>query len=111
MSQPQHLVALAKANRMRLAKAAVRQRVRAPKNAADSSLVLASELEKRPECLVNIHIGEIIDWRYKTPHRSGVSLLRHVGASPTRKLGDLTDRQLELLCMALRSTVVRRTAA
>ncbi len=101
---------LALANQIKWQRQATRRQVRAARGDAHplSSVArgavraaLADAVEPRPRCLDSIRLASLLDWVLSLSEAN--RLLDGVGVSGVRRVMDLTDRQLTLLCRALRS--------
>lgn len=87
----------------RRARAAVRERVREPRNARVSRWLLAGELEAGPAWLDRCTVTQVLGWSYKlSPVRRQRILDAADIQSPARMWGQMTVRQRTLLVKALR---------
>ena len=110
MTLAQHDVARAHANEVRRSTAEARWRVAAQPTLDGGLAVLADELESGRVWPRHLRVVEVLAW----PRRSGPvmqrRLLRGVGLSESRKVGELTVRERGVLVLALRSGLAGRAA-
>lgn len=122
---PQHLDALQLANQTRLARAAIRNRIteargvgherRTAEMRAAAMATAATELEKRPDALKKMAVFDFLRWSCKPLEARGIMRCADV-QNELRPLGELTDRQVQVVCDELRLgpwglPVTRRAAA
>jgi hypothetical protein len=93
--EPQHMQALARANEVRLARAALKREVAAgARNAID--VVLDSPWEAE-----SMTVSELLSSQRRWGRARSRKLIMSVGLTETKRLGTLTERQRRLLAGAL----------
>lgn len=95
--QPQHLTALERANRVRLARAALKNQVAAGERSA-ADVVLASPWEAESMVLSELLMSQRRWGRTRTRR-----VLLSLGLPENKQLGTMTDRQRRALADVLRS--------
>lgn len=107
-TQQQHMTALATANERRLERAALKQQVhdaagdgpgRGPRGLAK----LADVIDHNPASIQSAKVWDVLAWSPRIGPQVIRRVLRHIGASPYRTVGALTERQRTLLVSVLRS--------
>lgn len=98
MSDPvQRDAALARANKIRLKRAALKRAVRAGETAIQDLLTEAA--------VQNVRLGEVLTWPKRWGHTRARRLLRQVGASEHVLVKDMTKRQRQALELALSTKI------
>lgn len=97
---PQHLQALAEANRVRLARAALKREVAAGQNSA-AAVILECPWQTETMTLTEL-LSSQRRWG-KTRTRKFLTELVHLNLSENKRIGTLTGRQRELLAGALQA--------
>lgn len=101
--QPQHLQALQLANRARFERAELRAWVKEPAETVESRERLAAILDgPLPDCLRTLMLEDFMRWGWKLIPARRRAVCRLAGCSDTRTLGQLTDRQRDVIARALR---------
>ena len=94
-ANPQHMEALARANEVRLARAALKRTIAAgSRNAADVILDCPWEVESMP-------VGELLASQRRWGTTRSRKFITALSMSENKKIGTLTDRQRKLLATAL----------
>ena len=89
---PQHITALAQANATRLARAQERQRI-AHLPRPEGHRAVAALLLDPPEHIRSLPVVKLLLWPHRAYQRNATGALALIGASETRKVGQLTERQ------------------
>ena len=103
--QPQHMQALAKANRLRLERAALREWVREPADSIVSRHRLASILDTDgpvSPCVARMPVEEFLRLGWNLQYSRVTGCCELAQCQPYRELGRLTDRQRRVIAGALR---------
>ena len=96
----QSLEALALANEVRSGRARLKREVASGES-------LRAIIDAPPKCCERVTIGEVVTWPHRWGKTRGSRVLVLAGVSPTRKLGNLTDRERGSLVEQLRLAGVR----
>lgn len=99
MPESQHMRALAKANEVRLARAALKREIAAGSRSA---------LEVVRECpweAQSMSVGELLAAQRRWGKARSRKLINSAGLKETKEVGDLTDRQRRILAGALETKV------
>jgi hypothetical protein len=94
-AMPQHMRALAEANRVRLARAALKRRI------ADGSLEAAEVARSCPWEVETMTVGELLRSQRRWGRARARKFLFGLGLNENRDLGRLTERQRLVLAVAL----------
>jgi hypothetical protein len=98
VAPPQHLVALAKANHVRLARAAIKRRLTAQPNKGASLRLCADLLTDPPEVIREMQVAELLRSCRRVGGIETVKLLDAVAVPENRLVGALTrDRRYRLV--------------
>lgn len=115
--RPQHLQAFEKANEIRGIRAKLRGEVRRSQSSKEARALVAVMLEddRVLPLLGSLRVDELLRWKGVDPGAGGwtrVRMLEEVGCSEFALVRQLTARQLDALCVALRLTpdALRRRA-
>lgn len=100
MTQP--LNALAHGQQIRWVAIDAKRRVRAHRDTRRGFAQLAGEIAIQPRWPRKLRVAEALTWPWRSDWRQRRRLLACVGCSEQRTLNELTDRQREVLCAALR---------
>ncbi len=92
---PQHMRALAEANRVRLARAELKRDI------ADGSAAAAEVARKCPWQVETMTVGELLRSQRRWGRARARKFLFGLGLNENRELGKLTDRQRLVLAVAL----------
>ena len=95
--------ALARANEIRLHRAAERRRVHALPT-ADGLSAVAQILADNPEWVRTANLGDVLTWPRRVGARARDRVLTRTGMSPSKSVGTLTARQRLVLGVALVGT-------
>lgn len=99
---PQHMLALAAANQIRLGRAGLKRRIRASRDSKASAAELATILtEGVPPALAGMTMDALLRCVFQSPPSRRRRWTAEAETSPTRLLGALSARQVELLVAAL----------
>lgn len=104
----QSIAALATGNVVRSDRARARRRVKAHATTTDAMAQLAAELEARPRWPRRLLVDEVLTWPIRSQCWHRARIARHAGTGPSTTVAGLTERQVGVLCHALRSPVVWR---
>ena len=96
-SEAQHMKALARANEVRLARAALKREVAAGNRSA-LEVVLDCPWEAR-----SMSIGELLAAQRRWGKARSRKLIQHAGLKETKELGEMTERQRRVLAGALQA--------
>ena len=99
VSQPQHIRALERANRVRLARANLKRRI------ADGELGVADVILGRPWEAETMPVCDLLLSQRRWGHQRARKALAAIPISETKELGSLTDRQRRALAQKLGRTV------
>ena len=102
MSQAQHLTALQLANEVRVKRGAEHQRIKALP-ASDAQCELARLILDPPPYLTNALAAPVLTWPKGVGYGKAVAALRWAGASESRTLAELSDRQRRVTAAVLMS--------
>ena len=91
----QHMVALERANQIRLERAAIRRRLKA------GELTIAEVLADRPGCIDSMRALELIRSLDRYGHKRAARLLQAAEVPLTRTVGRLTERQRQSIVATL----------
>lgn len=106
MSRPQHMEALDLGNRIRTERAALRRWVKEPGESVESRERLAAVLDgPLPDCLRTLLLEDFLMWGWKLLPSRRKACFRLAGCSAVKTLGELTDRQRDVVAGALRLSV------
>lgn len=97
---PQHLVALKRAQRIRMVRCDWKRDVAESPGLAGAQLIVAA-LRRTPDELHGMRIAEALGAQRRWGTRRVTRLLAHLRVSEERTLGALTDRQVDLVASAL----------
>ena len=92
---PQHMAALAEANRIRFARANLKRRI----NAGEETV--ADVLEEIPEYAETMPVGELLRAQQRWAQRRTHKFLRRLHVNENRSLDDLTARQRSMIATEL----------
>lgn len=95
---PQHLGALAKANKLRLARAAAKAAV---KIADEPRRQLHALISERPDYMARARVHDVLRWLPRVGDREAGRIMRDIGVYDHRTVEQLTPRQIDLLGHAL----------
>ena len=84
---PQHMVAMARANEIRFARADLKRQVR------NGDLTVHDVLTTMPYCIASLRVYDLLQWPRRRGHLFAVRALTAAGASEFRTVRDLTRRQ------------------
>lgn len=102
--QPQHMVALANANKVRLARATLKRRVRAGEVDVADLLEPGETIPAEAEAMAT---EELLFAQHRWGSTRVRKLLNWLAISGRRPVGELTDRQRDRLVTALRGGTVK----
>lgn len=95
MPEPQYMIALHKANRVRLDRAAMKREIHA------NDRMLMRVIREPPECMLSCSVSEALCAQRRWGITRARKFLLPFGISESRKIEELTTRQRELICEAL----------
>lgn len=98
MPGPQHMQALAHANRVRIARAGLKRAI------GSGDLQAAEVIENCPWEAESMPVGELLRSQRRWGSKRVTSFLRAQAVSETRLIGKLTERQRRVMADALRGT-------
>jgi hypothetical protein len=99
VSQPQHIRALERANRVRLARANLKRRI------ADGELAVADVILSRPWEAETMPVCDLLLSQRRWGHQRARKVLSAIPLSETKELRSLTERQRRALAQKLGRTV------
>lgn len=99
-SDPQHLQALARANQVRLARAALKRSI------AASAVSVAEVIVDAPWESETMSISELLSSQHRWGRTRSRKFLSSLGLSENKRLNTLTQRQRELVATALQAREV-----
>ena len=93
--EPQHLRALARANEVRLARAALKRRIH------DGELAVADVVLDAPPEADRMTVAELLTSQRRWGHTRCRKLLQSIPMSETKTIGSMTDRQRHAVAVAV----------
>ena len=99
------------ANEIRLARAELRQHVRAIRNYEAGCAELATLIGTPPVCMASLRIEIALRWVYRMQHTKVVDCLAAAQCSPYKKVGELSERQRKVIAFWLSESTNGRSAA
>ncbi|MFN2612759.1 MAG: hypothetical protein ABR536_05265 [Solirubrobacterales bacterium] len=103
-SDPQHLQALARANQVRLARAALKRAI------AGGAVSVAEVIVNAPWESQTMSISELLSSQHRWGRTRSRKFLSSLGLSENKRLDTLTQRQRELVATALQAREVEERA-
>jgi hypothetical protein len=101
-AMPQHMQALAHANRVRLARAALKRAV------ADGDVEASEVVRECPWEVASMTVGELLRSQRRWGRARARKFLFSLALNENRQLGRLTERQRTILALALEAKTVSR---
>jgi hypothetical protein len=95
---------------MRLRRAALRSRIAYPRTKDQSMAVCANVLAERHDCLQTTRLWDVLLCCRRMDKTTVHRVLAHAGVIDMyRLIGQLTDRQIDVICLVLRSPSILRS--
>lgn len=101
MTEPQHMAAVRKANRVRLARVDLKRRI-AALSREEAFELLAGTFENPPEFCQGMTPFDLLMFVRRMGRRHALTWIRKAGLSEARRIRELTERQRMVLAAMLR---------